>query len=172
MTGQNHEQPQTEDNILIQVYDAAEAPTHAATASATAKREYQTHNVTRDIYHVSVVSQLNGTNTDLTADKLALGDSTADVSALGTRQALGNETFRTSITDGFRDGQTFTASTFLDSSEGNGQTFREAALVAESSSGTDTPINRFLVNDPGGLLDPKSSNETVTIDIEIRQEDA
>jgi hypothetical protein len=60
---------------------------------------------------------------------------------------------------------------FIDSTEGNSQTFTEAALVSEQSN-NDLPINRFELDDPGGLLSPKSADETVTIDIEIRQEDA
>jgi len=90
---------------------------------------------------------------------------------LGPSQILGNETFRIAVTDSFTDGQSFTASIFIDSTQANGQTFEEAALVAERSGG-DLPINRFLLDDPGGLLAPKSDDETVTIDIEITQEDA
>jgi hypothetical protein len=77
-----------------------------------------------------------------------------------------------SPTDSFVSGQQFTASIFLDSTVGVGQTFEEAALIAEQSGGNDLPINRFLLDDPSGLLSPKSGNETVTIDIEITQQDA
>jgi hypothetical protein len=152
------------------VYDEQDAPTLAAAQAAPPKREHQTHNTTRDVYHEEVIGALNGVSPELTVDALALGDSTADTANISAGSPLGNETFRTTVTDTSTDGQTFTAATFIDSTEGNGQIFNEAALVSERPSG-DLPINRFLIDDSGGLLDPKTSGETVTIDIEIRQED-
>lgn len=164
--------PQTEDNITINVFDAADAPTADAAAEATPKRSYETHNATRGSYHEAIVAGLDGIDADLTVDALALGDSTLATADVAAGSALGNELFRTTPTDTFTDGQTFTASVFLDSTEANGNSYEEAALVAEQSDGSDLPINRFLIDDPGGLLSPKSENETVTIDIEITQEDA
>jgi len=157
------------DNIQIQVFPA-EVNSLAAARSAVPTREYQTHNTVRGGYHEELVAGLNGATPDTTVDKLALGDSTAGTSTLAATVALGNETLRVSTTDTFTDGQTFTASVFLDSTQGNGQTFEEAALVAEQSGG-DLPVNRFLIDDPGGLLAPKADDETVTIDIEITHED-
>jgi hypothetical protein len=165
------EKPQTSDNILIEVHDAEDAPTHEDALNATPKREYRTHNTTRGEYHKEIVAALAGSAPDLEVDALALGNSTKDTANVTTGAPLGNETFRTTTTDTFSDGQSFTAATFLDSTEGNGLRFREAALVSEQSNG-DLSINRFLIDDSGGLLDPKTSRETVTIDIEIRQEDA
>lgn len=165
------EHPHTSDNIRIKIYDAQDAPTHTAAQETAPTQEYETHNTTRTAYHKAVVGALNGGSQDLTVDALALGDSTLATADVPDSDPLGNETFRTTITDTSVSGQTFTAATFIDSTEGNSQVFDEAALVSERPSG-DVPINRFLVNDPGGLLDPKTSGETVTIDIEIRQEDA
>jgi hypothetical protein len=165
------EHPQTTDNIRITVYDAQDAPTLAAAQAAESKREHQTHNTTRDVYHEEVVGALSGVGPDLTVDALALGDSSLATADVAASDPLGNETFRTTVTDTSVTGQTFAAATFIDSTEGNGQVFNEAALVSERPSG-DLPINRFLIDDSGGLLDPKTQGETVTIDIEIRQEDA
>jgi hypothetical protein len=167
-----HNESETVDNITIRVFDAAEAPTHAAAVESTPKEQYQTHNTTRGAYHEAIVEALNGTTPDLTVDAFALGDSTADTSTIASGSALGNELFRTTPTDTFTDRQTFVASIFLDSTEANGNSYEEAALIAEQSNGSDLPINRFLISDPGGLLDPKSPNETVTIDIELTQQDA
>jgi len=164
------ETPHTDDNIRIRVYDAAEAPSPTAAADAEPLREYRTHNVTRAAYHEAVVGNLAGSSSDLTVDKLALGDSTTATGNLAKTAVLGNETFRTTVTDGFADGQEFVASTFIGSAEGNGKTYEEAALVAETGGG-DTPVNRFLIDDPGGLLAPKTNSETVTIDITITQQD-
>jgi len=157
------------DNIHIQVY-SADIGSLAAARSAVPTREHQTHNTVRGAYHEELVAGLNGVTPDITVDKLALGDSTADTSTLAASAPLENETLRLPVTDTFTDGQTFIASIFLDSTQGNGQTFEEAALVAEQSGG-DLPVNRFLIDDPGGLLAPKADDETVTIDIEITHED-
>jgi hypothetical protein len=157
-----HEMAGADANVRIRIHDAV---------TGNLKQEYCTHNTTRASYHEAVIGGLAGVVPDLEADVLALGDSTADTSTLSDSASVGNETFRTSVTDTSYDGQSFTASVFLDSTEGNGQTFEEAALVAEQSDGSDLPLNRFLIDDPGGLLSPKSENETVTIDIEITQED-
>jgi hypothetical protein len=165
------EHPHTTDNIRIAVYDEQDAPTLDAAQTAHPKREHQTHNVTRDAYHEEVVNALNGVNPDLTIDALALGDSTLATADVPASDPLGNETFRTTVTDTSVTGQTFAAATFIDSTEGNGQVFNEAGLVSERPNG-DLPVNRFLIDDSGGLLSPKTSGETVTIDIEIRQEDA
>jgi hypothetical protein len=157
------ETPTADANIRIRVHDAT---------SGALLEEYRTHNVTRTAYHEAIIGGLAGNAADLEADALALGDSTAETSVLADSAALGNELLRTSTTDTLRDGQSFTAVVFLDSTEGNGDTYEEAALVAEQSDGSDLPLNRFLIDDPGGLLSPKSENETVTIEIEIAQEDA
>lgn len=164
-------QTKTIDNIRVEVYDENEAPTAEAAAEASPKRVYETHNTTRDSYHEAVVGALAGGNIDLTVDKLALGDSTLATADVAAGSPLGNELFRIAVTETFTSGQTFTASTFLGSGDGNGNNFEEAALVAEQSTG-DFPINRFLLSDPAGLLSPKSQSETVTIDVEITQQDA
>jgi hypothetical protein len=164
--------PETIENITISVFDAAKAPTAAAAAESYPKETYKTHNTTRGAYHETIVEGLNGTTPELTVDAFALGGSATDTSSIAPGSALGNELFRTTPTDTFTDGQTFVASIFLDSTEANGDSYEEAALIAEQSNGSDLPINRFLISDPGGLLDPKSPNETVTIDIELTQQDA
>jgi len=164
-------QTRTETNVQINTFDAASIRSLDAARSATPKQTYRVANTTRAKYHETVVSALNGTTVDITVDTLALGDSTTGTGGLGSSQPLGNETFRIAVTDSFTDGQTFTASIFIDSTQANGQTFEEAALIAERQGG-DIPINRVLIDDPGGLLSPKSDDETVTIDVQLTQEDA
>lgn len=165
------EHTQTSDNIHIQIFDASDVASLDGARETDPEREYHTHNTTRDRYHQSIVDQLNGVPVDLTIDALVLGDSTASTANIPDSDPLGNETLRISTTDSFVAGQQITISTFLDSTVGVGQTFEEAALVAEQSGG-DIPINRFLISDPSDLLAPKSVNETVTIDIQLTQEDA
>jgi len=161
---------QTSENVIIRTFPQGVASLQQArTASPTGVRRLS--NTTRGAYHEAVGGGLDGPSPDFEVDALALGDSTTGTGGLGSSQPLGNETFRIAVTDTFTDGQSFTASIFIDSTQANGQTFEEAALVAERGSG-DLPINRFLIDDPGGLLSPKSDDETVTIDIELTQEDA
>jgi hypothetical protein len=163
--------PHATDNIRVTVFDAEDAPTAAAAQTTVPKREYSTHNTTRDAYHKQVVSALNGANPDLTVDALALGDATTATTNLAESAAVGNEVFRTNVVSTSTNGQTFVASAFIDSTESVGQELNEAALVSERAAG-DIPINRFLISDPGGILSPKGANETITIDIRITQKDA
>jgi len=159
----------TTDNVRVRIFDAAEAPTLDAARDAEPVAELTEHNTTRASYHEAIIAALGGTTADLEADVLALGsDSSASVA---DGSVLGNETFRTSLTDSVVDGQSFTATVFLDSTEANGSSYFEAALVAETSGG-DVPINRVVFDDPEGRLDPKTNDATATIEIEITQQDA
>jgi hypothetical protein len=133
---------------------------------------FETHNTTRDAYHEAIIGELDGFSSELEIDAFALGDSTAATSAIPDTDVLGNELFRTDTIDTSRNGQTLSASVFIDSTEGNGQTFEEGGLTATQPDGSDLPIQRFLINDPGGLLSPKSQGESVTIEITITQQDA
>lgn len=165
------EQACAEDNIRIRVFDASDVATPEDADDADPKCEYATHNVTRDVYHRAVIGELSGENADIEVDAFALGDSAVATSTLADTAALGNETFRTISIDTDTAGRTFRCSVFIDSTEANGS-FEEAALIAERPQG-DIGINRFLIDDidPGGLLKPKSAGETVSIDIEITQDD-
>jgi len=168
-----HEHPQTDDNVTIKIFDAAKAPTPSAAKNAEPIRTYRTHNTTRVRYHETIIEALNGgTSPDLAVDAAAFGGSSADTSTLAPSSPLGNELFRTTPTDQFVIGQEFNASIFIDSTEANGLTLEEFALVSEQSNGSDLPINRLLIQDPGGLLAPKSNNETVTFDVTLTQQDA
>jgi hypothetical protein len=163
------EHAQSEGHIRIRVYDAGEVSSYDESVTVSPEREYSTKNTTRSRYHEAIVGELNGVNADIEVDALALGDSTAATTTLADSAILGNETFRTTSVDKSTSGQTFRASIFIDSTEAN-DTFEELALVAERPQG-DLGINRALIDDPGGLLSPKSAGESVTIDIEISQSD-
>jgi hypothetical protein len=163
---------EAEDNVTIRVFDAEAAPTMEAARDATPKKEVTLHNTTRDAYHEQVIEGLAGNvSIDVRIDAFALGDSTTGTANLGRTQPLGNELFRSSTVDLDANGQTLSAQSFVDASEANTLTLKEFALVAERPSG-NLPINRFILNDPGNLLAPKSRNETVTISVQITQTDA
>jgi hypothetical protein len=166
-----NENPTTTDNIRIAVYDADDAPDAESAREAEPEQVYETHNTTREEFHTEIVQALSGTTPDLTVDSLALGDSTLATADVAAGSPLGNELFRTSVTDTFTSGTTFTASTFIDSTQANGNSYEEAAIIGEQS-GNDLSINRFLISDPSGLLDPKDNNSTVTIDVEVSVSDA
>ncbi|AFH22843.1 hypothetical protein OSG_eHP36_00080 [environmental Halophage eHP-36] len=161
---------QATDNIHIRVFDG-DLKSPSDTAQASLLNEYSTHNETRDRYHEIKIEALAGTTVDLGVDAVALGDGPAPVGSLPKSTILDNETFRIGTVDLDAVGQTLTVTALLDTTQGNGQTFNEAAVVAERPGG-DLAINRFLLDDPGGLLDPKNQDETVTIQIEITESDA
>jgi hypothetical protein len=166
-----NENPTTTDNIRIAVYDKDDAPDAESAREAEPEQVYETHNTTREEFHSEIVEALNGNSPDLTVDSLALGDSTLATADVADDSPLGNELFRKGVTDSFVSGTTFTASTFIDSTQANGLVLEEASLVSEQSN-NDLPVNRFLVNDPSGLLDPKENDSTVTIDVELTVSDA
>jgi hypothetical protein len=166
-----NETPSTTDNIRIEVYDKTDAPDLASAREAEPQQVFETHNTTREAFHTEIVEALDGTATDFTVDSLALGDSTLATADVADGSPLGNELFRKNVTDSFVSGTTFTASTFIDSTQANGNSYEEAALISEQSS-NDLPVNRFIISDPSGLLDPKDNNSTVTIDVEIAVSDA
>lgn len=159
----------TTDNVRVRLYDADDAPTPAAAREADPLAELTEHNTTRPSYHKAIIGGLDGDTLDLEVDALALGND--DAASVSEGSILGNETLRVALTDTVRDGQSFTAIVFLDTSQGNDQSFFEGALVAETSSG-DIPINRVVFDDPQGRLDPKRDDVTATIEIEITQQDA
>lgn len=172
----NHTDTQTDagtkptDNIQVRVFDGG-LNSVSDTTEATVLNEFSTHNETRIRYHETKIEALNGTTVDLGVDAVALGDGSAPVGSLSKSTILDNETFRIGTVDRDPVGQTLTVTALLDTTQGNGQTFNEAAVVAERPGG-DLPINRFLLDDPGGLLDPKNQDETVTIQIEITESNA
>jgi hypothetical protein len=167
-----HAETEAEDNISISVYNAEDVASLEDASDADPKAEMTTHNTTRSVYHQEIIDALaNSTDLDIKIDSFALGDSTTDTASLGDTQVLGNELFRTSTVDLDANGQTLDARVFIDAVEANGVNLNEAALISERQS-NEVGINRFLLDDPGGLLDPKSRNETVTVTINLTQSDA
>ena len=128
-----------------------------------------THNVTLRQYHEAVIDTLADPDVDVDVTHLALGDDDFEPAVSDT--SLGNELFRTPITDVVNNGDEILASTFLGSGQANGNSYFEAALVSEAG-GEDLFINRLLLDDPENRLDPKTDDVTATINITISQRDA
>lgn len=133
-------------------------------------RRWETHNVTLEQYHEEIIRGLDpAVENDLEISHLALGngDSAPSVGDDG----LENELFRTTITDIVNRDTEILASTFLTSSMANGDSYYEGAIVGERAEGSDLFVNRLLLDDPEGRLDPKTSQNTATVNITIGQED-
>lgn len=110
--------------------------------------------------HEYFAINLDATQTlDQDASHLAVGDdSTAPDSS---NSSLNNEVFRKSVTDHSQVDNELTASTFIESGEANGQTFREVGLFA----GPD-PSDRMWNHSTIAAIE-KDNTRTITIDVTL-----
>jgi len=124
------------------------------------ERDEQCSNVTTADLHEYLVDELDrDQSVDLDASHLALGtDSTAESSS---DSSLGNEVFRTSVTDSIDKGSELLTSTFVDSTEANGNTIEELGLFSAASGGT--MFNRSTQFSSIA----KTNDETVTFDVSL-----
>jgi len=98
------------------------------------------------------------------ASHLAIGDDGTDPEV--TNDTLNNEVFRKEVTDTSQVDNELLCSTFVDSEEANGETFREVGLFA----GTD-PSDRMWNHSTISSID-KDNTRTITIDITLTFEAA
>lgn len=120
------------------------------------------HNVTCTGFHEYIIDNID-TNQSVNDDAshLAVGDDdTSDPVASNTD--LNNEVGRFSVTNTFDNGSSLDVSTFLDTSEANGNTLKEVGLVNQSSSTGDILFNHSLISDI-----VKTSEKTATIDVTL-----
>lgn len=89
---------------------------------------------------------------------LAVGDD--DTAPVTSNSSLNNEVFRKSVTDHSQTDNELLASTFIDSSEANGNTFREVGLFA----GTD-PARMWNHSTIADI--EKDDTRTITIDVTL-----
>lgn len=132
-------------------------------------KEETTYNITVDSFHQYFVDNLDPGNTgpeaNISATHLALGTdgasgTTASDSDLNTR------VYSTAVTDHADNGKELLCSTFLDSNEGNGNTFDELGLF------TGDPANLanadvFMLNHSTFAGVSKDSSSTVTFDVTL-----
>ena len=90
---------------------------------------------------------------------LAIGDD--NTSPEDTNDALNNEVFRKEVTDHSQTGDELLASTFIESDEANGETFREVGLFA----GPDD-VDRMWNHSTIGDIE-KDNTRTITIDVTL-----
>lgn len=122
-------------------------------------REQHNANTTVDGLHEYIVDNLDPSQSvNLDASHLAVGTGTTQPASGNT--SLNNEVFRVATTDDSDNGTTLFTSTFLDTSEANGNTLEEVGLFTASSGGT--LLNHSLISSI-----PKDDETTATIDVSL-----
>lgn len=146
-----------------------------AVAQETEPAETDTvYNVTTDLLHQYFVDNLDPNNTSAESNVSPTWVGLGTDSASGTTTAdtdLNNRTFEKEVTDHVDNGKSLLASTFLSSSDGNGNTFNEIGLF------TGDPANLanadvFLVNHATFADVAKDNTETLTFDVTLTFADA
>lgn len=124
-------------------------------------RVVESANVTTTGLHELIVDQLHdGQTVDASASHLAVG--TDDTQPDGGNEELNNEVYRAAVTDDADRGSTLFTSTFLDSTEANGNTLVEAGLVTSAAGGSNILLNHALIS---GIQ--KDNESTATIDVSL-----
>jgi hypothetical protein len=122
----------------------------------------ETTNTTVDGLHEYIVGNLDPTQAvDLNVTHLAVGND--DTAPTTSDTTLTNEVHRTEITDIIDNGNDFTTSTFLDSSEANGYTLNEVGLFTDDGTADNLMVNHALITSI-----EKDSTKTATIDVELQ----
>jgi len=140
------------------------------------------YNVTTDNLHEYFVDNLDpdqsGASADVSASWLGLG--TGGSTAVATSDTdLTTRTYEEAVTDVADNGKELLASTFLDSTEGNGNDFDELGLFSGDISGipsgdveNSAPADVFLLNHATFNTVTKDSSKTVTFDVTLTFSDA
>lgn len=122
---------------------------------------WETTNTTVKGLHEWIVDALHPGTTESaeTIEYLAVG--TDGTTPTSDDSSLGNEVYRVTNTDRENRGRDLRTSTFLDTTEANGNTLREVGLFTESSGGL--MVNRALISEI-----VKNNRKTVTIDVTLK----
>lgn len=167
--------PEIEDNVHFQVHHIDDLRREFPGWDSYSKRKKMelartvepvqtesSHNVTCVGFHEYIIDNIDtNQSVDEAATHLAVGtDDTTDPVTANTD--LNNEASRFSVTDTFDNGSSLDVSTFLDTSEANGNTLKEVGLVNQSSSSGDILFNHSLISDI-----VKTSEKTTTIDVTL-----
>jgi hypothetical protein len=127
------------------------------------------HNVTTDRLHEYFVDNLDPDDTspeaNISASFMGLGtDGAAGTSSSDTD--LNNRTYEETISDVADNGKDLLASTFLNSTEGNGNTFDEIGLfTGDPANLADDDV--FLINHATFADVTKDNSKTVTFDVTL-----
>lgn len=139
------------------------------------------YNVTTDLFHEYFVDNLdpdnNNSESDVTVSWLGLGTN----GGAGTDSSdidLNTRTYEETVTDVADNGKDLLASTFIDSTEGNGNDFDEIGLFsgdptnAYDPSGPSGDRDTFLINHATFNTVTKDDTKTVTFDVTLTFSDA
>jgi hypothetical protein len=132
------------------------------------------YNVTTDLLHEYFVDNLDPGNTSAEANVNAgwLGLGTNGGGGTTTADTdLNNRTYEETVTDVADNGKDILASTFLDSTEGNGNTFDEVGLFSGDPANLSNP-EVFLINHATFAAVTKDNTKTVTFDVTLTFADA
>jgi hypothetical protein len=127
------------------------------------------YNVTTDALHEYFVDNLDPANTSAEAniDVSWLGLGTNGGGGTTTADAdLNNRTYEETVTDVADNGKDLLASTFLDSTEGNGNDFDELGLFSGDPANTGN-ADVFLINHATFNAVTKDNTKTVTFDVTL-----
>lgn len=126
------------------------------------------YNVTTDLFHEYFVDNLDPANTNpeanVKATWLSLG--TDDTAPVTSNTDLNNRTYEESVTDHADNGKELLASTFIDSTEGNNNTFNELGLwTGDPANSANADV--FLINHATFSPVTKDNSKTVTFDVTL-----
>lgn len=129
------------------------------------------YNVTTDDLHEYFVDNLDPGNNqpeaNLSSSWLGLGTDAASGTAT-TDTDLNNRVYQETVTDHVDNGKELLASTFLDSSEGNGETFDELGLfTGDPTGGNLSQDTVFMMNHATFSAVTKDNTKTVTFDVTL-----
>jgi len=127
------------------------------------------YNVTTDALHEYFVDNLDPDNSsaeaNVSVDFLGLGTD-GDSGTAQTDTDLNNRTLENPVTDVADNGDELLASTFVDSTEGNGNDFDELGLFSgDPANLANTEV--FLINHATFAAVTKDSTKTVTFDVTL-----
>lgn len=160
-------------STLRQEYDNWDSMSEKEKLSATRSIEPTdteiVYNITTDELHEYFVANLDPDNTNPEANVsvgwLGLGVDAATGTATSDTD-LNSRTYEEQVTDVADNGKELLASTFLDSTEGNGDDFDELGLFTENPSDL-TPPESFLINHATFSPVTKDNSKTVTFDVTL-----
>jgi len=163
------------DNIRVSLHDVGDLRERFPNWDSLSKREKLKH--AREVGPERVVESSNVTTTGLhelivdmlhteqavneSASHLALGTDDTTQPASGD-STLNSEVYRVEVTDGIDRGSELFTSTFLDSTEANGNTLVEAGLVTSAAGGSNILLNHALISDI-----EKDEESTATVDVAL-----
>jgi len=141
----------------------------AASRKVKPVAEDTVYNVTTNALHEYFVDNLDPDNTsteaNVAAEFLGLGTDAASGTAQ-TDTDLNSRAYEEPVTDVADNGDELLASTFLDSTEGNGNDFDELGLFSGDPANL-TNAEVFLINHATFAAVTKDSSKTVTFDVTI-----